>query len=134
MKIDFRNSSIMWFRVSSCSTGFSYPPISNDGVELTVTKKHKYLGLIFDCSFCLDLIVLPLCVLRCHITYICLVLIAMHVIDYSLMKMLLESLVLSCLLYCVAVCGPSLGSTLLQRLQRMQNHAVRLCCNLQKHA
>ena len=39
MKINFRKSSVMWFKVSSCSTGFSYPPISIDGVELTVTKK-----------------------------------------------------------------------------------------------
>ena len=56
-----------------------------------------------------------------------------HVIDCNLMKMLLESLVLSHLSYCVTVWGPSLGSTLLQRLQRMQNRAVRLCCNLRKH-
>jgi len=44
-----------------------------------------------------------------------------HVIDYSLMKMLLESLVLSHLPYCVTVWGPSLASILSQRLQRMQN-------------
>ena len=47
MKINFRKISVMWFRV----TGFSYLlllPI--DGIELTVTKKQKYLGLIFDCS------------------------------------------------------------------------------------
>ena len=47
--------------------------------------------------------------------------------------MLLESLVLSHLSYCVTIWGPSLGSILSQRLQRMQNHAVRLCCNLQKY-
>ena len=47
--------------------------------------------------------------------------------------MFLESLVLPRLSYCVAVWGPSLGSTLLQRLQRMQNRAVRLCCDLQKY-
>ena len=49
------------------------------------------------------------------------------------MKLLLESLVLSHLSYCVTVWGPSLRSILLQRLQRMQNHAVRLCCNLRKY-
>ena len=46
--INFRKSSVIWFKVSSRSTGFSYPPISIDGVELTM--KQKYLGLIFDCS------------------------------------------------------------------------------------
>ena len=47
MKINFRKSSVMWFRVSSRSAGFLYPPISIDCVELTVTEKQKYLGLIF---------------------------------------------------------------------------------------
>ena len=45
MKINFKKSSVMWFRVSNCSAGISYP-ISIDGIELTVTEKQKYLGLI----------------------------------------------------------------------------------------
>ena len=45
------------------------------------------------------------------------------------MKILLKSLILSHLYYCVAVWGPSLDSALLERLQRMQNHTVRLCCS-----
>ena len=49
------------------------------------------------------------------------------------MKMLLESLVLSHLSYWVTVWSPLLNSILLQRLQRMQNRAVRLCCNLRKY-
>jgi len=49
------------------------------------------------------------------------------------MKMLLESLVLSHLSYCVTVWGPSLANTLSQRLQRMQNHAVQPCCGLRKY-
>ena len=50
-----------------------------------------------------------------------------------MMKMLLESLVLSHLSYCVTVRGLSLGSILLQRLQRMQKRAVRLCYDLRKY-
>ena len=50
MRINFKKSSVMWFRASSRSAGTLYPPISIDGVELTVTTKQKYLGLIFDCS------------------------------------------------------------------------------------
>ena len=50
MKINFKKSSVMWFRASSRSTGILYPPISIDDIELTVTEKQKYLGLIFDCS------------------------------------------------------------------------------------
>ena len=44
----------------------------------------------------------------------------------------LESLVLSQLSYCVIVWGSSIGCNLLQRLQRIQNHAVRskFCRNM----
>ena len=50
MRINFKKSSVMWFRASSRSVGILYPPISIDGVELTVTTKQKYLGFIFDCT------------------------------------------------------------------------------------
>ena len=127
MKINFRKSSVMWFRVSSHSTGFSYPSIYSIDGELIVTKKQKYLGLIFDCSLSWAHHVANVC---SKMSYYLHLLSYCHVIDYSLIKMLLESLVLSPLSYCVVVWGPSLGSTLLQRLQRMQNCSVRLCCDL----
>ena len=79
-------------------------------VELTVTEKQKYLGLIFDCSLSWAHHVANVCSKMSYYLYLlgshC------HVIDYSLIKMLLESL----LSYCVAVWGPSLESALLQRL------------------
>ena len=53
-----------------------------------------------------------------------------HVLSSGLIKMLLESLVLSHLTYCITVWGPFLTHTLLSCLQCMQNQAVRLCCNL----
>ena len=47
MKTNFKN-------LLSCGLeslpAISYPPISIDGVELPVTKKQKYLRLIFDYS------------------------------------------------------------------------------------
>ena len=89
------------------------------------------MGLIFDHSLSWAHHVVSVCSKMSY--YLHLLSSRLHVIDYSLMKMLLESLVLSHLYYCVAVWGPSLGSALLQRLQRMQNRAVRLCCNLQKY-
>ena len=130
MRINFKKSSAMWFRASSRSAGILYP-ISIDGVELTVTTKQKYLGLIFDCSLSWAHHVAGVCNKMSY--YLYLLSTHRHVIDYNLMKMLLESLVLSHLSYCVTVWGPSLGSTLSQRLQRMQSRAVRLCCNLRKY-
>ena len=50
MRINFKKSSVLWFRASSHSARILYSPMSIDGVELTVTTKQKYLGLIFDCS------------------------------------------------------------------------------------
>ena len=131
MKINFKKSSVMWFRVSNRSAGISYPPISIDGVELTVTEKQKYLGLIFDCNLSWTHHVANVCSKMSY--YLYLLSTHRHVIDYNLMKLLLESLVLSHLSYCVTVWGPSLKSILLQRLQGMQNRAVRLCCNLRKY-
>ena len=89
------------------------------------------MGLIFDCSLSWAHHVAGVCSKMSY--YLYLLSTHHHVIDYNLMKMLLESLVLSHLSYCVTVWGPSLGSTLSQRLQRMQNRAVRLCCNLRKY-
>ena len=101
MKINFRKSSVMWFKVSNRSAEFSYPPISIDGVELTVTKKQKYLGLICDCSLSWAHHVANVCSKMSY--YLYLLGSHRHVIDYSLMKMLLESLVLFHLSYSVAV-------------------------------
>ena len=115
----------MWFRASSRAVGIWHPPISIDGVELTVTMKQKYLELIFDCSLSWAHHVANVCSKMSY--YLYLLSTHRHVIDYNLMKMLLESQVLSHLSYCVTVWGPSLSSILSQRLQRMQNRAVRFC-------
>ena len=121
----------MWFKASNHSTKFAHPSISVGGVVLQVTEKQKYLGLIFDSTMSWTHHFANVC---CKMSYyLCLLRSHRHVIDNSLMKMLLESLVLSHLSYCVTVWGASLGSTLLQRLQRMQNRAVRLCYDLRKY-
>ena len=65
--------------------------------------------------------------------YLCLLRSHRHVTDNILMKMLLESLVLSHLSYCITVWGPSLGSTLQQILQRIPNCTVKLCYDLRKY-
>ena len=47
MEINFKKSSVMWFKASNRSTKFAHP-ISVGGGVLQVTEKQKYLGLIFD--------------------------------------------------------------------------------------
>ena len=107
------------------------PPISVDGVVLQVTEKQKYLGFIFDSTMSCSHHVSNVCTTMSY--YLCLLISHRHVIDNSLMTMLLESLVLSHLSYCVTVWGPSLANTLSQRLQQMQNRVVWLCCGLRKY-
>ena len=55
-----------------------------------------------------------------------------HVLSSDLMKLLIDPLVFSHLNYSLPVWGPSLHHNHLQRLNRMQNRAVRLCRNLNK--
>ena len=107
------------------------PPISVGGVVLQVTEKQKYLGLIFDTTMSWSHHVSNVCSKMSY--YLCLLRSHRHVIDNSLMKMLLESLALSHLSYCVTVWGPSLANTLSQRLQWMQNRGVQLRCGLRKY-
>ena len=71
--------------------GILYPLISIDGVELTVATKQKYLGLTFDCSLSWAHHVANVCSKMSY--YLYLLSTHRHVIDYNLMKMLLESLI-----------------------------------------
>jgi len=96
----------------------TYSPIFVGSDILQVTEKQKYLGLIFDSTMSWSHHVAKVC--RKMSYYICLLRSHRHVIDYSLMKILLESLVLSHFSYCITVWGLSLVRILLQRLQRMQ--------------
>ena len=50
----------------------------------------------------------------------------------AIMKLLLDSLVLSHVQYALPVWGPSLSTQLLCRLKRMLNRAVRLAFSLKK--
>ena len=73
----------MWFRASSHSARISYPPISIDSVELTVTKKQKCLALIFDYSLSWTHHVASVCSKMSY--YLYLLSSYRHVIDYNLM-------------------------------------------------
>ena len=56
-----------------------------------------------------------------------------HVLNNTMMKLLLDSLVLSHIYYALPVWGPSLNVQLSSRLKRMQNRAVRLVSSLKKY-
>ena len=55
-----------------------------------------------------------------------------HVLPVYLLTLLMDSLVMSHMQYALSVWGPSLTQNQLLRLQRLQNHAVRLVFSLNK--
>ena len=57
---------------------------------------------------------------------------ARHVLPAYILKLLMDSLVMSHMQYALSVWGPSLTQNQLLRLQRLQNRAVRLVFSLNK--
>ena len=55
-----------------------------------------------------------------------------NVLPVFILKLLVESLVLSHLNYALPMCGPALGHDLLARLVRMHNRAIRVIGGLKK--
>ena len=129
MEINVKKSSIMWFNVRSIK-GFKSPPISLNGSPLSQVSTHKYLGVQIDEH--LKWI--------SHVSYLCkkmayyLYLISYHhkALPTSILKLLVESLVLSHLNYALPVWGPSLAHDLLTRLVKMYNRAIRVIGGLKK--
>ena len=97
---------------------------------LQTTVKQKYLGLIFDNQLTWSNHVSNVCKKMSY--YLHLVSLHRRVLPVRLIKLLMDSLVLSHMQYALPVWGPSLYQHHLQRLQRLQNHAVRLIFSLNK--
>ena len=97
---------------------------------LKPVDKQKYLGIKFDSGLSWIYQVSETC--RKMSYYLYLISSHKHCLSADLIKLLVESLVFSHLSYCLPVWGPPLTQQLLQRLERMQNRAVRLCKYLSK--
>ena len=98
------------------------------GIALkAAVTKQKYIGLNFDQNLSWDHHVSLLCkrmsyylyVIHCH----------RNALGFKLLKLLIESLVLAHLNYCLLIRGVLLHTQSLQKLKRMQNKAVPLYRN-----
>ena len=129
MNLNYAKSSVMWFKTKSkkCS---GYPNIIIHDTTLKPVDKQKYLGIMFDSKLSWIHQVSETC--RKMSYYLHLISSHKHYLSTELIKLLVESLVFSHLCYCLPVWGPPLTQQLLQRLERMQNRAIRLCKNLSK--
>ena len=120
----------MWFSVNA-SRQPTYPPITVDNSVLRVVTEQKYLGLVFDSQLSWSSHVSGVCKKMSY--YLHLLNSHRYVLNNSITKLLLDSLVLSHIYYALPVWGPSLNVQLLSRLKRMQNRAVRLTFSLKKY-
>lgn len=129
MMLNIQKSSVMWFRVSSRKK-VVYPDISVDDVILRRVDKQKYLGVVFDTRLTWTHQVSNVCKKMAY--YLHLINSHKYCLNSHLLKLLMESLVLSHLSYALPIWGPSLNRELCQRLDRALNRAVRICKNLSK--
>ena len=127
MSLNFSKSSVMWFKTKSKKC-LKYPNILIHDATLKPVDKQKYLGIMFDSG--LSWIYQVSETYRKMSYY--LISSHKHCLSADLIKLLVESLVFSHLSYCLPVWGPSLTPQLSQRLERIQNRAVRLCKHLSK--
>ena len=106
------------------------PKVRVDDVPLSVVTSQKYLGITFDNK--LDWSV--------HVSAICkkmsfyLFWISSHqkCLPTEVIKMLIDSLVLSRLIYALPVWGPLLSQSDIHRLQRLHNWGIRITASLKK--
>ena len=129
MQLNMQKSSVMWFRGSSRKK-VVFPDIVVNDIVLRQVDKQKYLGVMFDTRLSWTHQVSNVCKKMAY--YLHLLNLHKHCLSPHLLKLLVESLVFSHLSYALSVWGPSLNQQLLQRLERSQNRAVRLCRNLSR--
>ena len=132
MRLNGNKSCVMWFKPRHCRNYrlVEQPDIMINNMTLQVTVKQKYLGLIFDKQLSWTSHVSHICKKMSYYLY----LVGLHkrILPVSLIKLLMDSLVLPHMQYALPVWGPSLYQQHLLRLQRLQNRAVRLIFSLHK--
>ena len=99
-------------------------------INLEVVDTQLYLGLMFDSKLSWDSQVSNVCKKMSY--YIYLLNCQRHVLSDGLKRLLVDSFVSSHLTYALCVWGPSLTQQQQQRLQRLQNRAIRFCTGLKK--
>ena len=125
MKLKVAKSSVMCFG-SKVSVTEQIPVVYVGDVPLKPVSTQKYLGVVFDNQLRWDSHVST--VKRSLIIYIGLMPITSTCL--MMLKLLIDSLVLSCLTYALPVWGPAISKQYLTRLQCQHNWAVRIVRNL----
>ena len=128
MSLNHSKSSVMWFKTKS-KRCLEYPNILIHDTILKSVDKQKYLGIMLDSKLSWYHQVSETCSKMSYYLYLSS---HKHCSSADLIKLLIESLVFPHLNYCLPVCDPPLTQQLSQRLEMMQNRAVKLCKYLSK--
>ena len=116
LKLNFTKSCVLWFSVKATRQP-TYPPITVDNSVLCVVTQQKYLSLVFDSQLSRSSHVSGICKKMSY--YLNLLNSHRFVLNNNIMKLLLDSLVLSHIYYALPVWGPSLSVQLSSHLKRM---------------
>ena len=110
MQVNIGKTSVMWFSVRSSKTSIATPTIFLEGMNVS---KQKYLGIIIDSNLIWVHHVAHVCKKMAY--YLYLIGYYQKVLPDSVIKMLIDSLVASHLVYALSVWGPSLSVGLFHR-------------------
>ena len=129
MKLNIAKSSVMWFKPKASVTGQIPVVYLGDGTLRSVSTQ-KYLGVVFDDQLKWDSHVANVSKKVSYYLYW----INAHYkhLPNDVLKLLIDSLVLSRLSYALPVWGPAISKQNLHRLQRLHNWAVRIVGGLRK--
>ena len=126
MKLNVAKSSVMWFG-SKVSVTEQISVVYVGDIPLKPVSTQKYLGVVFDNQLRWD----------SHVSTVCKK-ISYYLLSHykhmpnDVIKLLIDSLVLSRLTYALPVWGPAISKQCLTRLQRQYNWAVHIVKNLKK--
>ena len=130
MQLNFRKSKVMWFS-ASLKKPVSLPEVVVSDKILEVVDTQLYLGLMFDSNLSWESQVSNLCKKMSYCIH--LLTRQRHILSDELKRLLVDSLMPSHLAYALSVWGPSLTQQQQQRLQRLQNCAIRFCTGSRKY-
>ena len=130
MQLNINKSSVMWFSSKHSKRKIQYPPVALDNRTLRAVTQQRYLGITFDCCLRWDAHVSDVCHKASY--YLYLIGSSHKCLPATILKQLMESLVLSRINYALPVWRPPLLSQQVGRLQRIQNRAVRMVSSLRK--
>ena len=129
MRFNTKKSSVMWFQPRALSNTLP-PEVKIDDVPFSTVASQKYLGITFDNKLDWSTHVASIC--KTMSFYLFWINSHRKSLPTEVTKMLVDSFVLSRLIYALPVWGPLLSQSNTHRLQRLHNWGVGITASLHK--